>query len=122
TCLLLDEDTSATNFMIRDARMQALVADEQEPITPFIDRARQLSEELGVSTVLVVGGSGDYFDVADTVIAMKAYVPEEVTAEAKRIVQQHPTSRRHEGGSWRALTSRIPIPQSLDPSKGKKAV
>src|SRR5690606_32451057 len=63
-CLLLDEDTSATNFLIRDARVQALVAKEDEPITPFIDRARELSSGHGISVVLVVGGSGDYFDVA----------------------------------------------------------
>src|SRR5690606_15793752 len=56
--LLMDEDTSATNFLIRDARMQALVAKEQEPITPFIDKVRQLYEDLGVSTILVLGGSG----------------------------------------------------------------
>ena len=122
TCLLLDEDTSATNFMIRDARMQALIADEREPITPFIDRARQLAREQEVSTVLVVGGSGDYFDVADTVIAMHAYMPEEVTAAARRIAAEHPTSRRPEGGAWRPIAPRIPLPQSLDPSRGRRAV
>ena len=66
SALLLDEDTSATNFMIRDARMQALVSADREPIRPFITRVRSLWSERGVSTVLVVGGSGDYFDVADT--------------------------------------------------------
>ncbi|RMF88426.1 MAG: ATPase, partial [Nitrospirae bacterium] len=69
--LLLDEDTSATNFMIRDARMQQLVARSQEPITPFLHRVRELHERLGVSTILVMGGSGDYFEVADTVIQME---------------------------------------------------
>ncbi len=62
--LLLDEDTSATNFMIRDHRMQLLVSKDREPITPFIDKVRQLFDEKGVSTVLVMGGSGDYFSVA----------------------------------------------------------
>jgi len=65
--LLMDEDTCATNFMIRDARMQALVSAAQEPITPFLRRVRSLFDDAGVSTVLVCGGSGDYFDVADTV-------------------------------------------------------
>jgi predicted ABC-class ATPase len=122
TCLLLDEDTSATNFMIRDARMQALVADEFEPITPFIDRAQQLYRELGVSTILVVGGSGDYFDVADTVIAMRRYEPHDVTSEAKQIADAHPTSRRREGGQWQPMRSRIPRPDSFDPSRGRKSV
>ncbi|MEO1070616.1 MAG: ABC-ATPase domain-containing protein, partial [Cyanobacteria bacterium J06638_6] len=70
TALLVDEDTSATNFMIRDRRMQALIAKDKEPITPFIDQIRQLYDDYGVSTILVMGGSGDYFDVADTVIGL----------------------------------------------------
>ena len=81
--LLVDEDTAATNFMIRDRRMQALIAKDKEPITPFIDKVRQLYAEHGVSTILVMGGSGDYFDVADTVIAMQDFQPQEVTAQAK---------------------------------------
>jgi predicted ABC-class ATPase len=120
--LLLDEDTSATNFMIRDARMQALIADEHEPITPFIDRARQLADELGISCVLVVGGSGDYFDVADHVIAMRDYEPSEVTAEARRIAAAQPTRRRQEGAPWQQVRSRIPIPGSIDPSRGRRDV
>ncbi|MCL6576699.1 ABC-ATPase domain-containing protein [Kyrpidia sp.] len=94
--LLIDEDTSATNFMIRDARMQALVAKEHEPITPFIDRVRQLFDEWGVSTVLVVGGAGDYLDVADAVIAMESYIPKDVTEEARRVVERFPSGRKAE--------------------------
>lgn len=75
----IDEDTSATNFMIRDRRMQALVAKEHEPITPYIDRVRELFTEFGVSSVIVIGGSGDYLDVADTVICMDAYRPDLIT-------------------------------------------
>ncbi len=81
--LLVDEDTSATNFMIRDHRMQQLVSSDKEPITPFVDRVRELYEILGVSTVLVMGGSGDYFGVADTVIMMHEYSPHDVTVQAK---------------------------------------
>ena len=94
--VLLDEDTSATNFMIRDQRMQALVAKTSEPITPFLDRVRELRDALGVSTVLVMGGSGDYFDHADTVIQMDAYRPRDVTAEAKTIAKNHLTGRIEE--------------------------
>jgi len=85
SALLLDEDTSATNFMIRDARMQALVSADREPIRPFITRVRSLWSERGVSTVLVVGGSGDYFDVADTVLMLHEYTPSDATAAAKDV-------------------------------------
>src|SRR5690606_38459478 len=98
-CLLIDEDISATNFMIRDGRMQRLVAKAREPITPFIDRVRQLLDEHGVSTVLVVGGSGDYFDVADTVIMMDHYVPRDVTDQARNIAEQFESPREKEGGA-----------------------
>ena len=121
--LLLDEDTCATNLMIRDARMQALVEKPGEPITPFIDRVRQLADERAVSSILVLGGSGDYFDVADTIIRMDSYIPYDVTAAAKAIAAQQPTGRQVEaGGSWPASTSRIPLATSLDPRKGRREV
>ena len=79
----MDEDTSATNFMIRDELMQMVVHREQEPITPFVERVRALYDEQGISTILVAGSSGAYFHVADRVIQMDCYVPKEVTKEAK---------------------------------------
>lgn len=91
--LLLDEDTCATNFMIRDRRMQALINADQEPITPFIDQVQNLYNQCGISSILVIGGCGDYFDVADTVIALNQFVPEDKTAEAKAIAQQFPSDR-----------------------------
>jgi predicted ABC-class ATPase len=106
--LLVDEDTAATNFMIRDRRMQALIAKDKEPITPFIDKVRQLYTEYGVSTILVMGGSGDYFDVADTVIAMQDFQPQEVTQQAQAIAQEYATHRATEGGqSFGTLPPRI---------------
>lgn len=118
--LLVDEDTAATNFMIRDHRMQELIAKEREPITPFIDKVRQLVAEHGVSTVLVMGGSGDYFDVADTVIAMDGYLPYDVTARAKSIAHKHRAERQPEGGlRFGDITPRVPLAESLDPSKGR---
>jgi len=121
--LLVDEDTAATNFMIRDHRMQELIAKEREPITPFIDKVRQLYQERGVSSVLVMGGSGDYFDVADTVIAMDAYVPRDVTDHARAIAQKYRTERRPEGEDrFGDTTPRIPLARSLDPSKGRREV
>ena len=83
--LLIDEDTSATNFMIRDDVMQSLVAREKEPITPFIEIVRALYEQKGISTIIVVGSSGDYFDIADTVIQMDSYIPYDVTEKAKSL-------------------------------------
>ncbi len=96
--LLVDEDTSATNFMIRDRRMQALVAREAEPITPLVDRIAELRDRFGVSTLLVMGGSGDYLDCADTVIQMQSYEPADVTAEARNVAADHETGRRSEAG------------------------
>ncbi|MCE7599158.1 ABC-ATPase domain-containing protein [Vibrio fluvialis] len=96
TTLLIDEDTSATNFMIRDERMQALVSKGDEPITPLVDRIGQLRDELGISTLVVMGGSGDYLDVADTVIQMHDYQAVDVTEKAQQVIAQHPTQRRNE--------------------------
>ena len=108
--LLIDEDTAATNLMIRDRRMQALVAKAQEPITPLVDKVRQLYTEHGISTILVMGGSGDYFEMADTVIAMQHYEPEEVTAQAQAIARQYPTERTPEGGKAFGPLPTRPVP------------
>jgi predicted ABC-class ATPase len=118
TCLLLDEDTSATNFMIRDRRMQELVAKTSEPITPFVDRIGELRDNLRVSTVLVMGGSGDYFDHADLVIQMDGYRPRDVTGEALEIASGHLTGRREERES--KLTTAAPrrlVSRSVNPER-----
>jgi len=120
--LLIDEDTAATNFMIRDRRMQALVPKALEPITPFVDRVRQLYAEQGVSTVLVVGGSGDYLDVADTVIAMEAYQPRDVTQRAREVAARYPSGRESEAEGPLAIVPRVPCPESIRLEKGRKAV
>ncbi|UCC66391.1 MAG: ABC-ATPase domain-containing protein [Deltaproteobacteria bacterium] len=121
--LLIDEDTSATNFMVRDERMQELVAKEKEPITPFVDKVRKLYADLGVSTILVMGGSGDYFDVADTVIMMDNYKPLSATQQAKEIAAKHASRRVDEGGdAFGEVTRRCPQSASFDPSRGKREV
>ena len=121
--LLIDEDTSATNFMIRDHRMQELVSKDKEPITPFIDKVHQLFQDLGVSTVLVIGGSGDYFDVADCVICMVEYIPYDVTEKARSIAEKYKAERAREGGEYFGkIKERIPLPRSFDPSKGRRKV
>ena len=109
--------------MIRDRRMQALISKDREPITPFIDKVRQLYADYGISTVLVMGGSGDYFDVADTVIALDEFVPQNVTEQAKAIAADFRTERDREGGqTFGTLTPRIIQPDSIDPSKGRHSV
>ena len=121
--LLIDEDTSATNFMIRDHRMQELVSKDKEPITPFIDKVRQLYQDMGVSTILVMGGSGDYFDVAEHVICMVEYKPYDVTEPACAIADKYRTDRRAEGGRrFGNISERIPLAHSFDPSKGRREV
>lgn len=121
TTLLIDEDTAATNFMIRDARMRRLVPDDKEPITPYLDRVRQLWEERGVSSILVVGGAGDYLDVADWVIHMDEYRPHDVTARAKDIAAALPQAGPQPPGRWPPAAVRRPDPRSLDPSRGRRA-
>jgi predicted ABC-class ATPase len=111
---LVDEDTSATNFMIRDSRMQALVAKENEPITPFIDRIRELYTELEISTVVVMGGSGDYLGEADTVIMLKNYIPSLVTATAREIVEKYPQERKAEiPAPLKSVSPRRIMPESF---------
>lgn len=105
--LLIDEDTAATNLMIRDRNMQTLIAKKKEPITPFIDKVRQLYEDYGISTILVMGGSGDYFEVADRVIALDNYTAHDVTTQAKAIAAEYPSARQAEGGqNFGTLTPR----------------
>jgi predicted ABC-class ATPase len=121
--LLVDEDTSATNFMIRDARMQELVVKEKEPITPFIDKVRPLFTDYGVSTILVAGGSGEYFEVADTIIMMDEFVPHDVSTEAREIAEKYRTARNTDRDSnFGMLTPRSPAPASFNPSRGKREV
>lgn len=87
---LIDEDTSATNFMIRDELMQRVVSSEVEPITPFTMRVRELYEREGISTILVAGSSGSYFHKADQIIQMNHYVPQEITQKAKEAAKEFP--------------------------------
>ncbi len=118
--LLFDEDTSATNFMIRDERMQRLVSQEKEPITPFIDRVRELFYEEKVSSIIVMGGSGDYFEVADTVIMLDNYLPEDVTISAMKIKDELPNNRMMEVDFKFRFKKRYPLPESIKPFKGRK--
>ena len=118
--LLVDEDTSATNFMIRDERMRELV--RKEPISPFIDLIRPLHDALGVSTIVVVGGVGDYLDVADRVILMEDYEPRDATARAREVRGALPTRvpPGGTGGDARAPRGRKVRASSIDLRRGKR--
>ncbi len=123
--LLMDEDTCATNFMIRDSKMQQLVNKDDEPITTYIDKVRQLYLEEGISTILVLGGVGDYFDVSDEVIQMINYQPFDVTAKAHQVADDFPTKRKAECEDTAIrIHQRIPIAESIDPvnEHGKFAI
>lgn len=120
--LLVDEDTSATNFMIRDRRMQELVPGTGEPITPFVDRVRDLHRRAGVSSVLVIGGSGDYLDVADRVVRMADYLPRDVTDEARAVAAALPTGRVPLAAPpFGAPRPRRVEAGSVDPRRGRRA-
>ncbi|MCR4654638.1 MAG: ABC-ATPase domain-containing protein [Lachnospiraceae bacterium] len=105
--LLIDEDTCATNFMIRDELMQKVISKEQEPITPFIDRIRDLSGE-GVSTILVAGSFGAYFNLADSIIQMDCYKPVDITERAKEAAKDYQSSYTADDGFKLKTKGRIP--------------
>ena len=110
--LLIDEDTSATNFMIRDRLMQQVVAPEEEPIIPFIERVRSLYEDFGISSVIVAGRSGSYFHVADQIIQMKEYVPYDITERAKKAAADFPVFSIPQGRFPEYSKKRCPRPNA----------
>ncbi|MCR5420714.1 MAG: ABC-ATPase domain-containing protein [Lachnospiraceae bacterium] len=81
--LLIDEDTSATNFLVRDALMHKVISAAEEPIIPFITRMQQLYTERRISTILVAGSCGTFFNVSDNILQMKNYNPINITFKAK---------------------------------------
>ena len=116
--LLVDEDTSATNFMIRDERMRELV--RKEPISPFIDLVRPLRDSLGVSTIMVVGGVGDYLDVADQVILMEDYEPYDATTRAREVREEFPARIPPGKGVVRPPRGRRVRASSIDLRRGRR--
>lgn len=118
--ILIDEDTTATNFMIKDERMAELI--RKEPIIPFVERIKEM-KEMGISTIIVAGGAGEYLSVADLVIVMEEYLPEDETSEAKRIVARYSSSFKGEFPPLKKPVERIPEPESFSPYfRGKDRV
>lgn len=108
--LLIDEDTSATNFMIRDELMQRVIHRDMEPITPFIERIRELYDDYGISTVIVAGSSGAYFHIADSIIQMDRYVPKDITEYAKKEAENFPMISGPEAAAEKPDFKRCPQP------------
>lgn len=106
--MLIDEDTSATNFMIRDELMQRVIHRDMEPITPFIDRILELYQVYGISTVIVAGSSGAYFHIADTIIQMDRYEPKEITKLAKETAKDFPAMSGMENPAEKPVFIRCP--------------
>lgn len=106
--MLIDEDTSATNFMIRDELMQRVIHRDMEPITPFIDRILELYQIYGISTVIVAGSSGAYFHIADTIIQMDRYEPKEITKLAKETAKDFPAMSGMENPAEKPVFIRCP--------------
>lgn len=104
----IDEDTSATNFMVRDELMQQVIHRDMEPITPFIERMRELYENHGISTILVAGSSGAYFQTADTILQMDRYVPKEITEKAKQAAKAYPALELPQKKAELPLSERYP--------------
>ena len=116
--LLVDEDTSATNFMIRDERMRELV--RSEPISPFIDLVQPLYCSLSISTVVVVGGVGDYLDVADRVILLEDYRPSDATPRAREVRKMFPPRAPLTPREVRSPRKRVADPSPIDLQRGKR--
>ncbi len=95
---LIDEDTSATNFMLRDDFMQQVISRDKEPITPFLERARDLYEKEGISTILVAGSSGAFFYIADKILQMDCYRPMDITDHVKKLCLEHAAPRTQAPG------------------------
>lgn len=106
--MLIDEDTSATNFMIRDELMQRVIHRDMEPITPFIDRILEMYQVYGISTVIVAGSSGAYFHIADTIIQMDRYEPKEITKLAKETAKDFPAMSGMENPAEKPVFIRCP--------------
>ena len=110
---LIDEDTSATNFMIRDELMQKVICREEEPITPFIERVRSMYEDLEISSVIVAGSSGSFFQIADTIIQMKEYIPYDITDKAKEAAKEYPALH---------LQQSFPVSENIRKPKANQAL
>lgn len=116
--LLIDEDTCASNFMVRDNKMMELVHKDKEPITPFLYKAKTLAKQ-GISVIIVVGSSGDYFDIGDTILLMDSYTCHDVTARAKQIAAASAANNgalAKSKAAFGSVTPRCPVGAAFKPN------
>eukprot|EP00970_Alexandrium_tamarense_P015492 scaffold5185_cov198-Alexandrium_tamarense.AAC.40 len=116
--LLIDEDTCASNFMVRDNKMMELVHKDKEPITPFLYKAKTLAKQ-GISVIIVVGSSGDYFDIGDTILLMDSYTCHDVTARAKQIAAASSANNgalAKSKAAFGSVTPRCPVGAAFKPN------
>lgn len=118
--LLLDEDSTALPLLLRDQLVPRLIATGGDPVSPLVDVVRALYEEHGVSTVLATSVSGEYIDVADTVIVMDNFRPRVVTATAKAAVANLGPRAASRKGLFGRIPRRVPLPDSLSGLRGRK--
>lgn len=116
---LIDEDTSATNFMVRDELMQRVVSRDSEPITPFVDRIRELYERYEISTILVAGSSGSYFERSDVILQMDSYKPYDITQRAKEEAAAFPAAKEYLTQSKAPSFDRCPLPVRMEVKGGR---
>ncbi len=117
--LLFDEDTSATNFMIKDDRMVELI--QKEPIVPLVDRLEELRALFGISVIIVVGGAGEYLDVAERVILMEEFEPSDASERARQITEKYPAHRARKPEPMEIPRGRIILRRGFSAAKGRKS-
>ncbi len=69
--LLIDEDKSATNFMVRDKIMRKII--NNEPIIPLTDRIDELTKKMNIAVIMVIGAISEYFNYADKILLTEDY-------------------------------------------------
>ncbi len=116
---LIDEDTSATNFMVRDEFMQQVISRDKEPITPFLERAGDLYGKAGISTILVAGSSGAFFYIADNILMMDCYRPVDITERVKALCQGHTAPRVQAPGFGLPAFEKRVLPAFRKAQKGR---
>ena len=119
--LLFNEDSVAPGFATRDARIQELLSGDEVTLTPLVYILPALRDEMGVSAVIALGGSGDFLDIADTVIVMSGSELTDATEKAAKIVRERPTGRKSiPSATAIQRRDRRPFRTGLEPVKLKK--
>jgi len=118
--IIMDESDSCPGFFGGDDRVQSLLG-EREGIASLASRARQLAQELGVSTI--IGGHAavaSFIPIADTILSIKDGVITNITKEAKASLSSIPEPSVPPYDFTQLIeTARWVIPSSIDASVGR---